>query len=358
MLIGALFDIYGVDNSQMRNLNNFREKITGLKIRKTKKNGITGTRIVIKNADPHAHRGLTEIKKTINTFKLSKDIEKKIIDTYELIFNAESQIHGEDVSKIKLHELSSLNTLYEISFYHLLTQGKKIFARNISVGSGILKSGHGRIPIPSPATSEILKNVPLRFTETRNEMVTPTAAALLKVSASFSVPEIKIKKIGYGIGKRSILRVFDAVPVLDEKEIQIEFNIDDMTSEDIADLTIKLKKYCKEIFVTPVVMKKSRAGFMLTIIALSDKLEVLSDNIFDISTTAGFRYWLIDRKKLKKSIKRIKTSFGYCRIKEYSSDRNMKKIKPEYDDLQKLSFKTGLNITRLRSEIVKEYLDE
>lgn len=360
MLAGALLDLERDTASYKEELKKFNVKGVRAEISKAVSGSLSGTKVKFISNEGHSHRGINEIKLLIKKSALSEKIKKKILETYKLIFQAESEIHNKPVSRIKLHELSSLETLFEIASFFILLKNETVYSRMLILGSGIKKVAHGIIPVPAPATVMILKDLPVKLENRGMEMVTPTAAALLKVSADFSFPDMYIEKIGYGIGKRSMLRVFKGKQINTGGKdlIQIEVNIDDMTPEDISALAGGLLKISMEVYTVPAVMKKGRPGFVITVLCEENKFNDIKDKIFNESTTAGLRFWQVKRVCLPRTNIKFKSSFGTCGIKKLELTGGSQKIKPEYDDLVKLSKKTGLSISDLRDKIIKEYKDE
>ncbi|MFC2061458.1 nickel pincer cofactor biosynthesis protein LarC [Elusimicrobiota bacterium] len=360
MLVGALLNL---DNNPAVLKNKLKKlNIKGIKIKMetVKSSSVSATRVKFSVPGMNRISSMKQLDKFLAAADISKDITNKIKKTYLIIFQAESNIHNKPADKVHLHELSSLETLIEIASFFILAGKEDIYCRKLPLGSGTLKTAHGQIPVPAPATLEILKNVPVELTENKYEMVTPTAAALLKASAKFKIPEISVKKTGYGAGKRSLLRVFktEAVRQNEETLIQIEVNIDDMTPEDISSLAGKLLSKSKEVYITPVLMKKGRPGQLLTVLCERKKLQKIKEIIFKDSTSAGLRYWEIKRDTLPRKSVEFKSSLGRCRIKETEFPDGSIKIKPEYDDLKKISAKTDMPVYTIREKIKREYNDE
>ncbi len=363
MLVGALLDIRG-DNGQIKAvIKKLKLKNVEFEITKSARHSISGISLNLKIISLSRCDKLSKVEKIISDSSLSKKIKKNVLKTYRIIFKAEAAVHSVDIEKVHLHELGSVDTLIEIASYWTLLENEEVYCSVLPLGCGVQKSAHGLIPIPSPAAIEILKGIPVKFiqSEKEGELVTPTAAALLKASIKFNLNEIIIKKIGYGIGKRSILRAVSGSKIVENNFsdiLQLEFNIDDMTSEDITALTKKILKIVKDVFVTSVIMKKGRTGYLITVICKRKKFSEVKNTIFNESTTTGFRYWIINREELPRKIIKFKSSFGHCKIKEVKLPSGALRSKPEFNDLMKISKKTGINTFILRSQICKEFNDE
>ncbi|MGM0568741.1 MAG: LarC family nickel insertion protein [Elusimicrobiota bacterium] len=356
MLCGALFELYrGHDLSEK--LNSFEKTRIKIYSEKVRLNAISGTRVSFKVEGVSAPPDLKGIKKFFEESFLEENIKKKVVDTYAELFKAEAAVHAMDPYDVKLHELSAPHKFAEITAYHIMSDSLNLFFSPPVLGSASMKSAHGTIPLPSPATAEILKGIPVEFSCEKKEMFTPSAAALLKVSADIGRPDMVVEKISYGIGKRSLLRIFKGERVLSSagNVMEIEFNVDDMTPEDISFFTKKISRAGLDFYITPVVMKKSRPGHMISILAEEKEFQKIQNIIFNYTSTAGFRTKKLERFVVKRKIVDFKSSIGSCRIKEYFLPSGAEKIKPEYEDLKKISGEKEISLTRAREIISKEY---
>ncbi|MBN2406611.1 MAG: LarC family nickel insertion protein [Elusimicrobia bacterium] len=360
MLVGGLLDVCGNTDFLRRELKKSNVGGVSMKAQKTIFRNIHGTRIRFSSKEEHPRRNLKEIKKLIGDSRFSAGIKKNMLKTYGLIYAAESAVHGVPAGKIHLHELSSLETFCEIASYFILKRDEDVYAGTLVLGEGQVKAHHGFIPVPSPVTAEILKGVKIRMTASGYELVTPTAAALLKISCRFEKPQMIIDKTGYGFGSRSILRVHSARLTSEGRgEIfKAEVSVDDMTPEDIAVFAEELRKVSNEVYTVPVIMKKGRPGYVITAVAAGRRLDELKRLVFGRSSTLGLRYWEIDREVLSRRIVKFRSSYGICRIKEAKLPDGRMGYKPESDDIRGISKKTGLDTMTLRRNIIKEYEDK
>lgn len=359
MLIGALLDMEGGSRKLEKELH--RAGLAGLQIKIKGKviDGVSGTAVKFTAAGSSLST-YGEFKEFLRKIKVDEDIKKKVEETYALIFKAEAAVHNTSLEKVHLHELSSFSTFIQILAFYILTAGQQLYSSALPVGTGVVKTAHGELPLPAPATAEILKGLPVRVTSSREELTTPTASAILKSSAVFSpVPDFIIKKTGYGCGARNFLRVFKADSVAGGgKDIyQIEVNIDDMTGEDISFLIEKLSDFSREVYSVPALMKKGRPGNVVTALVEEKNFSDFRESLFSNSSTAGFRYFKVCRDVLKREILKFKSSYGGINMK-VSEYNDKQKIKPEYDDLKKISEKTGLPLNELRRNILMEYNNE
>ncbi len=358
MLCASLLDCLAPGKLEEK-LNLLRDTKITVNTEKTCSGGISGTKVSFEvegSAPPADFEG---IKKLIDESSLEKEISRKVIETYTEIFRAEAAVHGIAPEKVKLHELAAPRKIAEITAFHVMTAGREIFFSVPVLGCGTTGSAHGKIPLPSPATAEILKGIPVSFTDSEKEMVTPSAAALLKVSGKPVRPDMVISSIGYGIGKTSILRAFAGKRIISAESgiTELEFNVDDMTPEDISFFTEKISSVAVDCWVTPVIMKKSRPGHMVTVLTEDEKLGVVQDMIFEHTSTSGIRLKRTGRAVLKRDIVNIDTPLGRCRIKKYTLPSGKVRVKPEYEDLKLLAEKNSISVALAREKVIMEYSD-
>jgi uncharacterized protein (TIGR00299 family) protein len=237
-----------------------------------------------------------------------------------------------------------------------------IYSRPISLGGGFVKTAHGNMPVPAPATAELVKDFPAVFRKVDYELTTPTGAAIITTLAKplQDIGEYEIKSIGYGAGSRDLeelpnfLRVFVAEPSGTyeyDKILQIETNIDNQNPEVFSFLFEGLFELgAKDLFTIPIQMKKNRPGTLLIVLCAPEDKDRMTSFIFANSTTSGMRYCLLDRTKLKRSIETMETSFGPVRTKVYIVD-GRKRYYPEYEDLKRLAFEHKISIIDLNQKL-------
>ncbi|MFH1415861.1 MAG: LarC family nickel insertion protein [Elusimicrobiota bacterium] len=360
MLTGALIDLKG-------NAADFKRKFKRLSIPGVKldvktvcRHSLSGTKAGFTSSVKEHHRKFADIRRLVKRSGLDQKVIEKVIDTYDLIFKAEAAVHGARPEEVFLHELGRTETLCEIASFYMLLGKESVYCRPLKLGTGTVKAAHGHIPLPSPVTAEILKDIPVEFVSAGKEMVTPTAAAILKKTASFNTGQFLIRGTGYGFGSRSILRIFsaDRIPADGKQVYQVEVTIDDMTAEDISWLQVSLMNTAMDAVSVPAVMKKGRIGNILSVICGEDSLEEVTRIILEKSSSAGLRYWPVKRHTLERKIVRFKSSLGNCRIKVLNTPAGKTKVKPEFDDLLKISKKSGIGIPELRRKVIEEYEKE
>lgn len=307
----------------------------------------------------HHHSNLEDVCKIICSLNIPNKVKANAVKTYQSIAEAESKVHGETVQNIHFHEVGTLDAIADIvvcSYLLYLLRPDKIICSPVNVGSGSVKCAHGILPVPAPATAELLKGIPYYKSDIGSELCTPTGAALLKANVTeFSeMPKMICSDIGCGFGKKEFntvncIRAF--LGETDDEVIELSCNIDDMTAEDLAyACEILLKHGALDAVQSPVTMKKSRLGTMLSVICRADDREKILSVIFTHTSTIGVREYKLNRYTLDRKIDRIDTPFGKVRIKK-SSGFDIKKEKIEHDDLEKIADDNNLPIDEVRSLI-------
>ncbi|MDI3543719.1 MAG: pyridinium-3,5-bisthiocarboxylic acid mononucleotide nickel chelatase, partial [Candidatus Atribacteria bacterium] len=263
-----------------------------IEIKKVQKHNISATQIKIKEEEHqhHHHRPARELIRIIRESPFTPSIKEKAQEMVRKIAEVEAKIHGADPQEIHLHEVGGVDTLVDITgvliALHML-EIDEICSSPIPTGHGWVESAHGLLPIPAPATLELLRGIPIYSGEVEGELTTPTGAVLVStLSKSFgSLPSCQIEKIGYGAGERdysypNVLRAIigkKEVHLKEEKNLVIETNIDDMSPQIVEYLTEKLfQEGALDVFITPIFMKKQRPAFQLSVITplfLKTKME-------------------------------------------------------------------------------------
>mgnify|MGYP001071852793 CR=1 FL=1 len=297
----------------------------------------------------------------INKSNLKDSIKNDAIKIINRIFDAEKKVHGS--KHLHLHELADVDTILDITgtlialdFLNI----EKVYSRPLKAGTGLIETVEGKMPAFNLATAQLLKNAPVEFVPIPFEFTTPTAAAILSTIAEFTDLLIinRIEKIGLGAGTKKItgypnlLRIFlgEIDTNLTDECLVIETNIDDQNPQDFELILEKLYDAgALEVYYTPVIMKHSRPGILLSVI-LDKYNQKIIDTIFNETTTLGIRMDYKKRIKLYREIKRVKTPWGNLRIKVSHYNQN-KRFTIEYQDLKSIA--KGLNkpISHLRIEI-------
>ncbi len=317
----------------------------------------------------HVHASYASILNQIDAFDLPARVKSDAKAIYRLIGEAEAKVHGTTIEQIHFHEVGTLDAVADVVgcalLFHLIDPDQ-ILASPIHVGNGFVKCAHGVLPVPAPATAEILKGVPYYTGSVASELCTPTGAAILKYYVSkFSVmPALTPSAIGYGMGYKDFdiancLRVFlgetaDSTSEepeyedsfdYDDRILSISCNIDDMTGEAIGLATeIFLAAGALDVFTTPIQMKKNRPGVLLTCICDLEDRDKFTGLFFLHTSTRGVRYQVFDRAKLDSTFETRSTAFGDIRIKK-SAGYGIEKEKPEFEDLKTVVLKNECSMS-------------
>ncbi|OAG27416.1 nickel pincer cofactor biosynthesis protein LarC [Thermodesulfatator autotrophicus] len=330
-------------------------------------NGLKASRIKIdaqdKGALPQKYEELISLVEKLDFSGPIKNQAKKIL---KIIFEAEAEAHGKSLEEIHLHELSAYDTLADI--FGVLAgldylQIKRIYASEIPLGRGIINTSHGKIPVPAPATVNILKGLPVVGIYEDAETVTPTGGALLRVLVSSfgPMPSMVLEKVGVSTGtfifksRPNMLRLFLGTPkepegLIAETLVEIETNIDDQSPEELAYVTEKLLQAgALDVGFVPFYMKKGRPGLKLWILAEPGLTRDLVEIIFAETRTLGLRIKEVRRLSCLREIKEVDTPWGRVKVKR--SLAPFPKFKVEFEDLKRLARLHGIPLFKLRQEI-------
>ncbi|SFC86373.1 nickel pincer cofactor biosynthesis protein LarC [Butyrivibrio sp. YAB3001] len=316
--------------------------------------------------DHHHHNSLHEIEDIIESANLSREVKSDIREIYTLLAEAESKAHGVPVSHVHFHEIGAMDAIADITatcfMMHKLSPDRVIVSP-INVGSGTVKCAHGILPVPAPATLNLLLGIPYYESQTiKSELCTPTGAALVKYFADeFSYqPVMSVIKTGYGLGKKDFKQA-NVVRVLwgetqeeNEQIIELTCNIDDMTAEEIGFAKEALfEAGALEVYTISADMKKDRPGIVLVCLCNMDLRDKIVQQIFKHTTTIGIRENVCNRYVLAREIKKFDTPYGEIR-KKIAFGYNVTREKWEYDDLAGIARRTGKSIIELKREICGE----
>ena len=302
----------------------------------------------------HGRRyGYNEILDLIRNLDLPAKVKDDAVGVYKILGEAEAKVHGISLDEIHFHEIGSIDAVADVVGCSLLMDMlgvSDVLVSSVHVGFGMVRCEHGILPVPAPATSEILRGIPIYNGKIEGELCTPTGAALLKYFAtSFGpMPQIIVIKIGCGMGTKDFeaancLRAFlydEAAPVknifnTDNKDIvcEISCNLDDMTSEAIgAAFEILIENGALDVFTTPVMMKKNRPAVMLSCLCNEESCDSLMELMLKHTTTLGVRVTKCHRIIMERTIENVQTEYGDIRVKR-AERFGISKYKPEYDDV-------------------------
>ena len=303
----------------------------------------------------HHHSGISDIAHIVGHLNASEQVKKQVMEIYEIIAQAESRVHGEPVEQIHFHEVGAMDAVADIAAVCYLMDklnAEDICASPVHVGSGQVKCAHGILPVPAPATALILQGVPIYGGEIQGELCTPTGAALLKyyVNHFAGMPPMAVTAIGYGMGKKDFDRPNCVRAMVGESTgesddiLELSCNLDDMTGEQIGFALEQLMDGgALDVFTTPIGMKKSRPGIMLTILCRIEDKEKLLPLIFRHTTTLGVRENRSHRYILQRKTETVDTPYGPVRQK-IATGYGVERKKYEYEDVAKLAREQGVGL--------------
>lgn len=373
MLLGAIVDAGLSIDDLRKELLKIPVKGYELKARKVRRGGLRATKVDVEIKESRGgrqeFRKWKDVRAILDRSSLAPEIKKKGKDVFKKLFEAEASVHGSRYDRIHLHELGALDCIIDIlgTIIGLDLLGiKTVYASPINLGGGTVKTEHGLLPVPVPATVELLQDMTVYSSGPSRELTTPTGAVLISSFSSRSVglPEMVLSKTGTGAGYRdfkeqpNVLRLLIGEAVKggmrpskhsgqpgggqseDESVTVIETNIDDMNPQIYDYLTDRLfKAGALDVFLTQVIMKKGRPGIKLTVLSADDKRDALSEIIFEETTTIGIRLYRAERKVLAREIQSRNTKYGKVNIKVAALDKSRKKFSVEYEDCKKLAKK-------------------
>jgi hypothetical protein len=382
MLMGALLELIDDKEQFLRQMNDLNIPDIRVESSPCMKCGIKGSQITVKingteeehihahshgeeHSHTHHHSSMEHIMEIIAGMNVSQEVKKDVEGVYKIIAKAESMVHGREVSQVHFHEVGMLDAIADITGCCLLIEKikpERIVVSPIKTGFGQVHCAHGIMPVPAPATALILQGIPNSAGKTEGELCTPTGAALIKYFADEYgyQPEMTTDKIGYGMGKKDFEAANCVRALLGEKSDNTEYednvvelccNLDDMTSEEIGYAVETLMQgKALDVYTTPVGMKKSRTGILLSVLCRPENKEEVVREIFRQTTTLGIREYLCRRYVLKRSIETLQTEYGTVRMKK-SQGYGVKREKPEFEDVKKIAESTGKNLKTVKRDL-------
>ena len=319
------------------------------------------------NHHHHVHgRGLQGVTDIINSLSISDTCKQNAINVYNLVAQAEAKVHKSTVTQIHFHELGMLDAIADIVAVCVLLEALKfdeIIISPIHVGTGTVHCAHGELPVPAPATMELLAGIPMYADyQIKGELCTPTGAALAKYfGTAFShMPVLTPTKVSYGFGTKQFerpncIRAFvDIVNDSEDTIIEMACNLDDMTPEEIGYAVEQLLlSPALDVFTTPIMMKKQRPSTMLTVLCKIDDIDSVRDLIFKHTTSIGIRYHRCDRYILNRSAGDIDWEGNRIAFKT-SSGFGVERHKYEYDSLAAIAKQNDMSLLDLKRQLRKK----
>src|SRR5690242_8942907 len=344
-----------------------------LSAEKVWKNGMAATYVKVNTDELRKHRSLSAILEILKNSQLATPVRDRAAAIFTKLGEAESRVHDVPLEKIHFHEVGAVDAIVDIVGscvgFHLL--GIEKFACSaLNVGGGTAKMAHGILPVPAPATANLLQGKPTYSSGVERELVTPTGAAIVATLCdSFGPqPAMSVAAIGYGAGaadlqgQPNVLRIMigeaaeKTVPGYDQEIAVIEANLDDMNPQIYGYFSEKaLAAGALDVYTTPVQMKKNRPGTLLTVLCKPQDTNALMSLIFAETTTFGARCYHAQRRVLPREFVSVSTDFGDVRIKISRVNGRILHVAPEYEDCRKLAVEKDVPLQRVIGEALRRY---
>ena len=383
MLTAALLELLPNPDDFINELNALGIPGVVFKKEPSVKCGITGTHISVTvngeeeeshdhdyehdgHTHQHHHSSLHDIEHIVREhLTLPKKVQDDVMAVYRLIAEAESHVHGVEVSEIHFHEVGTMDAIADITAVCMLMNrigADEVVVSPIHVGSGQVKCAHGVLPVPAPATAYILRDVPIYGGAVRGELCTPTGAALLRHFATGfgSMPVMKLYGVGYGMGKKDFEAANCVCVMLGETQsaedeiCELSCNVDDMTGEAVGFAMDRLfEAGALDVYTMPIGMKKSRPGILINVMCRGKDREAVIKAVFKHTTTIGIRENTLNRYVLDRRIEEVETAYGTVRCK-VSSGYGVERRKYEYDDVSRIAKENNISIQDVFSAIKKD----
>jgi pyridinium-3,5-bisthiocarboxylic acid mononucleotide nickel chelatase len=364
-----------------------------LRFSRAAQNGIHGTRADVEvegghgaaalhgghgGAAPHAgssphtghagHSSHSQIVKLIGSSPLAQGVKDRALAIFDVLARAEARVHDRPVGEVRFHEVGAVDSIVDIVGAAVCLEYLKpdrVLCSPVELGGGFVKAAHGLLPVPAPATAEILSGVPVKSGAVPFEMTTPTGAAVLKasVTAFGTGMRFTITRVAYGVGHRTteipnLLRVFlaeaDAGETAEDACV-LECNIDDMVPELYSHLAeVLFAAGAADVWFTPIVMKKSRPAVTVSVLCEPEAEGGLAGLLLRETTTFGLRRVPVRKTALPRESRTVTTSLGPVRVKTAFLDGRPVKSKPEYEDCLRIARERGMPLREVYAAVLRE----
>ena len=343
-----------------------------IKLTQTKRAGLRAVSFTPAFKEDKHHRNLKDITEIISNSKIHNKAKETAIAIFNKLAAAEALVHNKDLQEIHFHEVGALDSIVDIvsaSIGLVALEIEKVYCSTLSLGGGTIKCAHGILPVPGPATAELLKGAPTVGGPIDKELLTPTAAAILTtiVNQFGPLPEMKIEKIGYGAGSLesekfpNVLRLIIGQSVCEntantDSVCLLEANSDDVTGEIVGFVTEKLfESNALDVFTTPIYMKHNRPAVKISVICKIEDVPQIEEILFTEGLTFGIRKQILQRSKLQRDFAKVATEFGEIKIKIGSLNGRIVTAKPEFSDCAAAAKKHKVAVKTVIQTAIAEY---
>jgi uncharacterized protein (TIGR00299 family) protein len=327
---------------------------------RVRRGGLTGTRVEINISEPQPERHLREIERLLEGSTLAAAVKAQALKMFARLAEIEGRLHGKPAAEVHFHEVGAVDAILDVvgACAGLKLLGiDQLNCSPLNVGSGRVETAHGTLPVPAPATAELLKGTPVYSSGVEGELVTPTGAVIVSTLASSfgPMPPIRVARVGYGAGSRDYpghpnmarlfvgeraevsnaeARVFDR----GEAVAVIEANVDDMSPQLYGHLVERvLAAGALDITCSSIQMKKNRPGFEISLLCAPERAEALAQLLFEETTTIGLRAYQAARLVLEREMASVETPYGTVRVKVARRLGTVINVAPEYEDCRRLA---------------------
>jgi hypothetical protein len=370
MFIGALIDA-GLPLEELRKvLQSLPLEGYSLEVTREERNLLFGTRFKVKvTRDPQPHRRFSDIRDLIRAGNLSPSVRDKSIAIFESIAVEEGKIHGCSAEEVHFHEVGAIDSIVDIVGSVLGMEYLGIgtaCASSLPLGSGFVETAHGRIPLPAPATVALLRGIPVHDSGLKEELVTPTGAALVKglVHSFGPLPPMVIEKVGYGVGSRNLADRPNLLRILigqaqggahEETVVILEANLDDTNPEWLGFLMERLfEAGALDVVFSPGYMKKNRPAVLVHVMGKPHQKDQLMDLLFSESTTLGVRFHFTQRRILERSSVEMDSPWGRMKVKKVFRPDGSFHLLPEFEECRRIAKEKGLPMKDVYSWIMTQ----
>jgi pyridinium-3,5-bisthiocarboxylic acid mononucleotide nickel chelatase len=383
MCLGALVDAGAQLRDILKGLRAVPVAGYSIKARRVARWSITATKVdvVIRKSGINISHGpgakrWDDINGVITSSSLPDEIKQKGMGIFRRLFEAEGKVHGTPFAETHLHEVGATDCIIDVfgTLIGLELLGvDRVYASAINLGSGSVETGHGTLPVPAPASVEILKGAPVYSSGIPFELTTPTGAAILsEIAEGFSeMPVMRLKAAGYGAGTRDVEGLPNTLRILVgeglapkgrgilPQVIVIETNIDDMNPQVYEHvIEMLLKAGALDVYLAQVIMKKGRPGVVLTVLCDEQRLSHISDILFQETTTIGIRFHRASRVTLERDLREGDTGFGPIRVKASHLLDGKLRFTPEYEDCRRIAVKNRVPLIEVMRRAAQMKLSE
>ena len=377
MILGALVDL-GLDIEDIAStLSSLDLEEFRLETREVSSYGLRATKVDVVVPDSVLVRTFNNIRDLIENSALPQRVKATSLEIFMRLASAESVVHGKPIDQVHFHEVGAVDSIVDIvgAAYGVYALGiSEVFSSPLPMGHGMIKTAHGAIPVPAPGVLEILQDTPTYGRGIPTEIVTPTGAAVIKTLAtSFGVaPPMRIDRVGCGAGTKDIgvpnlLRVVTGVPLefpAEEEELAylVSTNIDDMNPE-LYDYVIErlLDAGAHDVWLTPIQMKKTRPGTIITVLCSPGDATVLKRILLEETSTFGLRTSTVMKKAIEREIIEVDTPWGKVSVKVGRESNRITNISPEFADCARIAGEQSVPIKevfRKAQSLAQEQLDK